>query len=128
MANVPDGAFVAKADDEPWQPAALLGRPEGVEWRVYESNDAGDMVVLVRFPPGYIEPRHVHEAEHWDVIIEGEMHVQGRVLTRGDYLRGPANIPHGPMSYPKGCTVFGVVRGGSILHTAQGRGPASEAR
>jgi anti-sigma factor ChrR (cupin superfamily) len=110
------GAFIAQVDDAPWEPADQLGLPEGVEWRLYEECENGDLVVLVRFPPGYFEPRHVHDALHYDVIIEGEMHVDGRVLRPGDYLRGPSKVPHGPMAYPRGCTVFGVVRDGSIHH------------
>lgn len=115
------GLFIAQVDDEPWVAAEPLGLPPGVKWRLYETSDGGDRVMLVRFPPGYVEPRHVHEAEHWDVIVEGEMHVDGRILRRGDYLRGFPGKRHGPMSYPKGCTVFAVVRGGSILHEYEDR-------
>ena len=116
MSEESDGLFVAQVDDEPWVPATPLGLPAGVNWRLYETSEDGDQVMLVRFPPGYVEPRHVHEAQHWDVIVDGEMHVDGRILRSGDYLRGLPNEPHGPMSYPVGCTVFAVVRGGSILH------------
>jgi quercetin dioxygenase-like cupin family protein len=106
------GLFLAQVDDAPWESAAPLGLPPGVVWRPYELTDEGDGAILVKFPPGYVEPRHVHEAEHFDVIIEGEMHVDGKVLCRGDYLHGFPNKPHGPMAYPKGCTVFAVMRGG----------------
>jgi hypothetical protein len=111
-----DGMFIARVDDEPWTPAEPLGLPPGVDWRLYQSEDDGTNVVMVRFPPGYVEPRHVHAAEHFDVIIDGEMHVAGKVLRRGDYLRGYPNRAHGPMAYPIGCTVFAVMRGGSPLH------------
>lgn len=122
--TVQDGCFIGQIGDEDWAPALPLGLPEGVKWRLYETNDEGFQVMLVRFPPGYIEPRHTHEAEHFDVIVDGEMHVNGRVLTSGDYLRGIPNEPHGPMAYPVGCTVFAVVRGGSINHEYD---PADEA-
>jgi quercetin dioxygenase-like cupin family protein len=112
MSEEPKGLFLAHVDDAPWESAEPLGLPPGVQWRLYELSDDGDGVVLVKFPPGYVEPRHVHEAEHWDVIIEGEMHVDGTVLRRGDYLHGYPNKPHGPMAYPNGCTVFAVMRGG----------------
>jgi hypothetical protein len=111
-----DGCFIAQVDDREWEPALPLGLPPGVKWRLYEESDEGVQIMLVRFPPGYIEPRHVHEAEHFDVIVDGEMHVNGKVLTRGDYLRGVPHEPHGPMAYPVGCTVFAVIRGGSIRH------------
>ncbi len=116
MTSRVDGVYIAQVDDEPWAPADPVGLPNGLEWRLYESSENGDLVALARFPPGYVEPRHVHEAEHYDVIVDGEMHVDGHVLRRGDYIRGYRNIPHGPMAYPKGCTVFAVVKGGSALH------------
>lgn len=116
MTEQTDGAHIVQLDDEPWEPALPLGLPPGVEWRRYEDGSDGITVHVVRFPAGYVEPRHVHQAEHFDVIIEGEMHVQGKILRRGDYLHGYSNQEHGPMAYPVGCTVFAVMRGGSPLH------------
>jgi quercetin dioxygenase-like cupin family protein len=119
--NQQEGLFIAQVEAEPWAPAEPLGLPPGVEWRHYQSDPDGTNVILVRFPPGYVEPRHVHAAEHFDVIIEGEMHVEGKILRRGDYLRGYANQEHGPMAYPVGCTVFAVMRGGSPVHVYEER-------
>jgi quercetin dioxygenase-like cupin family protein len=116
MTSRANGVFIAQVDDEPWAPGDPVGLPQGLEWRLYESSESGDLVALARFPPGYVEPRHVHEAEHFDVIVDGEMHVDGHVLRRGDYIRGYKNVPHGPMAYPKGVTVFAVVKGGSAVH------------
>lgn len=116
MIPTADGPFIAQVDDEPWAPGDPVGLPDGLEWRPYWSSENGDLVALARFPPGYVEPRHVHEAEHYDVIIDGEMHVDGHVLRRGDYIRGYRNVPHGPMAYPVGVTVFAVVKGGSAVH------------
>ncbi len=108
-------------DDEPWVPAEKFTLPNGCEYRIFKDDDGdGMMAIICRFPPGYLEPRHHHEAEHMGIVVEGEMHVDGHVLKRGDFHHAPANIPHGPFYYPKGCTVFGVTRasetGASISH------------
>jgi quercetin dioxygenase-like cupin family protein len=108
-------------DDEPWVPAELFGLPEGCEYRIFKEDQGdGQMAIMCRFPPGYLEPRHQHESEHWGIVVDGEMHVDGKILRRGDFHHAPANVPHGPFYYPKGCTVFGTTRGSekgaSILH------------
>jgi hypothetical protein len=111
---------VVTGKDKPWVEAELLGLPEGGMYRVlrHVTDEEGveHLHLLCNFPPGYIEPLHVHHAEHGDVLIDGEMHTHGHNLTKGDYIFGPSDIYHGPMHYPKGCIVFGSSRGGSILH------------
>ncbi len=44
------------------------------------------------------------------VVIEGEQHVAGKVLKKGDFHYAPPNTPHGPFAYPKGGIVFAVYR------------------
>ena len=39
---------------------------------------------FVRFPPGYVEPRHEHDHYHSIFVLEGEMHVDGKVLKPGE--------------------------------------------
>jgi hypothetical protein len=49
------------------------------------------------------------------------MHVEGKILKPGDYVFGPGdNIPHGPMGYPKGCTVFASFYGSPAHDEANG--------
>ena len=112
---------VKHVEDHPWVPAEQFGLPEGCEYRIFKDDEGdGERAVMVRFPPGYLEPRHQHESEHWGIVVDGEMHVDGHILRKGDFHHAPANIPHGPFFYPKGCIVFGTTRasarGGSILH------------
>jgi hypothetical protein len=107
------------ATDEAWTSAEPFGFPPGPECIVYDdgSQVAGHMTILGRFPAGFVEPRHVHEdLDHWCVIVDGEMHVDGEVLTAGDYFYAPVGEPHGPLSYPVGCTVFVTVRGSGFVH------------
>jgi quercetin dioxygenase-like cupin family protein len=91
----------------------VLTLPEGVQIKVFSTDpEKGRSDMMVRFPPGYVEPRHAHGGSHSGIIVEGEMHVEGKVLTPGDYVFGPGNnIPHGPMGYPKGCIVFASFTG-----------------
>jgi quercetin dioxygenase-like cupin family protein len=106
------------SNDLPWVPAEKLGLPPGLLYKILRLDEAaGEMDVLIRYPEeGYVEPRHTHEAEHWQIILEGEMHIEGQILGPGDYIFGPANEPHGPFVFPKGMLTFGSSRGGSIVH------------
>ena len=84
----------------------IVIHPEDLEWE-----DDTDLFTL---PEGvqikmfsHVEPRHTHRGWHSNLIVEGEMHVDGQVLKAGDYLFGPGDeIAHGPLSYPIGCTIF----------------------
>lgn len=117
--NRPGQLTIRHVDDAPWESAERFGFPPGPQARVYgEASDTGGvMTMLGRLPPGFVEPEHVHEnIDHWCVIVEGEMHVAGEVLRAGDYLFAPRGVPHGPLRYPVGCTVFTTVRGTAFDH------------
>ncbi len=112
-----DKLIIKHVGDEPWVPAKEFGLPDGCEYRIYNDKDEDELTtMLVRFPTGYLEPEHEHDSDHWGVIVDGEMHVDGEILRRGDFHHAPRNVPHGPFYYPVGCTVFGTLRGPSILH------------
>jgi hypothetical protein len=114
-----DQPIIKHVDDEPWASAERFGFGPGPECRVYDDGTGvpGHMTILGRFPPGFVEPRHVHDdLDHWCVVIDGEMHVGGEVLRAGDYFYAPVGVPHGPLSYPVGCTVFVTVRGTGFVH------------
>jgi hypothetical protein len=102
--------FIALHPDEmEWEDDTdVFTLPEGVQVKMFSHDPAtGRRDGFVRFPPGYIEPEHSHKGWHSNLIVEGEMHVDGQVLKPGDYLFGPGDdIPHGPLSYPVGCVVF----------------------
>ena len=87
----------------------FLGLPKGVQVKVIaEGEDEVSERVdkFAKFPPGYVEPRHTHDYFHSTLVLEGEMHVAGKILKPGDYVYGGGKEPHGPYSYPKGCKVF----------------------
>ena len=107
--------FAVNTDELDWQDGSkLLGLPEGVEIKIVregydEVSERAER--FVRFPPGYVEPRHEHDHYHSIFVLEGEMHVDGKVLKPGDYVYGGGRgNAHGPYKYPVGCTVFACSR------------------
>jgi anti-sigma factor ChrR (cupin superfamily) len=101
-----------------WQDGEkIMGLPPGVKVKIIaEGVDAVSERVdkFVKFPPGYTEPRHTHEYYHSTLVLEGEMHVAGKVLKPGDYVYGGGDEPHGPYYYPVGCTVYSAGRGNKL--------------
>ena len=101
--------IVIHPEDLEWEDDTdLFTLPEGVQIKMFSYDpETGRRDFYVRFPAGYVEPRHTHRGWHSNLIVEGEMHVDGQVLKAGDYLFGPGDeIAHGPLSYPMGCTIF----------------------
>ncbi len=112
----PAEKFLAVNTDEiEWQDGEeIMGLPPGLKVKIIaEGTDPVSERVdkFVKFPPGYIEPRHTHDYYHSTLVLEGEMHVAGKVLKRGDYVYSGGDMPHGPYSYPVGCTVYSAGRG-----------------
>lgn len=91
-----------------WQDgASLLTLPRGVKIKLLsEDKTRGRRDMLVSFPPGYVEPRHLHDGYHSDILLEGTWIVEGKVLKPGGYVFGPANVAHGPFECPDGVIVF----------------------
>jgi len=102
------------ADDLDWEDGTkVIGLPPGVEVKIIAQGFDGvseRVDKFVRFPPGYVEPLHIHDHLHSTLIIEGEMHLHGKILRRGDFMFGGPGEQHGPMHYPIGCTVFSCSR------------------
>lgn len=106
-------------DKAEWESAERFGfPPEGPVCRVYDEGDvSGHMAIIGEMPAGFVEPRHVHDdVDHWSVIMDGEMHLEGEVLRAGDMLYAPRGVAHGPLSYPVRCRIFTIVRGDDFVH------------
>jgi hypothetical protein len=101
-------------DDLEWQDGQeVVGLPPGVQVKIIAEgvDDVSERVdKFVRFPPGYVEPLHIHDHLHSTLVIEGEMHVHGKILKPGDFVFGGPGEQHGPFHYPVGCTVFSCSR------------------
>lgn len=105
-----------------WQDASdVLALGEGVQVKVLRQ-DAETMQtdLLVKFPPGYVEPEHTHDSTHSIVVLEGLQVAEGEPMRPGDYVYGPAGLPHGPFEYPEGCVVFATFHGRSVRHVYEG--------
>jgi hypothetical protein len=117
MENLPFTAI--NADDIEWDDnVTLFQLPTGahkihpnLKIKVLMRDDArGQVAALVKFPPGYVEPQHEHVTSHCVCVLEGEQHVAGKVLKKGDFHYAPPDTPHGPFEYPVGGIVFAVYR------------------
>ncbi|MEE9257279.1 MAG: cupin domain-containing protein [bacterium] len=109
------GFFAVNSDELEWEDGVkTLGLPQGVQIKVLREgyDEVSERTErFVKFPPGYVEPRHEHDHYHSIYVLEGEMHVDGQVLKPGDYVYGGGrgNV-HGPYEYPVGCMVFACGR------------------
>jgi quercetin dioxygenase-like cupin family protein len=107
--------FIAKnTADLPWVDAGdIPGLPPGREVKILRRYDEDDysLDMLVRIPPGEVEPRHAHDAEHMLMVVEGRVVIDGKTLGPGDYIYSPRNVPHGPVEYPDGCLLYTSHRG-----------------
>ncbi len=87
---------------------------------LYEDKENEHVDMLIRFPPGYVEPRHNHASSHSVVVLEGLQIAEGEPLHLGDYVWADGSRPHGPFEYPEGCVVFASFRGPSAQHRYEG--------
>ena len=112
------GFITMAADEVNWEEDKMLNAPKGIKSKILAKDKSGNVMdVMVKQPPGYVEPRHSHNASHSIVILEGKMIIEGKTLTRGGYIYAEANVEHGPYEFPEGCTVFAHVEGPSLAHT-----------
>ena len=99
----------------------VLSLGHGVQVKVlYEDRDNQHTDMLIKFPPGYVEPAHAHDSSHSVVVLEGLQIVQGEHMRPGDYVFGGPETVHGPFEYPEGCVVFASFRGPSAHHRYAG--------
>jgi len=115
----PDHRFKAIYDgDVAWDEDTaneLLTLPKGLKVKIFSYDPVMKRVDFkLRFPKGYVEPRHRHKSWHCILVTKGRMCVAGKDLRPGDYVFG-WDEPHGPYEYPDGCEVF-VVFGGEGTH------------
>lgn len=113
--------------DIEWQDDVdVLSLRNGVQVKVlYQDHETQHTDMLVKFPPGYVEPRHTHAATHSVLVLEGLQIADGEPLRPGDYLWSNGSEPHGPFEYPEGCVVFASFHGPSSQHLYPGS-PAGE--
>lgn len=109
-----EGLIAINTNQVEWQDAVDFKLPKGIQMKLLRHDpQTGRRDMIVRFPNGYVEPRHVHAATHSVVVLKGQQIAEGVVLNPGDYSHGAANIEHGPFEYrgEDGCVVFSVFFG-----------------
>lgn len=81
-----------------WQPVNNPNFPSGLQEKfLHQNNEKQTSVAIVKFPEGYLEPRHFHTtAGHYGYILSGKMITDGVEAGPGDFLYFPANVEHGP--------------------------------
>lgn len=85
----------------------VLGRgPEDLE---------APAVVVLDMPPGYVLFRHAHVCHRFEVVVQGSMTADGKVLGPGAVMTATPGEFYGPhVAGPEGCTtveVFGTLDG-----------------
>lgn len=66
-----------------------------------------DFVLLARFPAGFERSqRGGYRAAETFVVLEGELDIEGHVVSRGDLTHIPAHHVRGPMRTAEGCTAL----------------------
>ncbi|MDP3984961.1 MAG: cupin domain-containing protein [Acidimicrobiia bacterium] len=99
----------------------ILDLGHGVQVKIlFQDRDNQHTDMLVKFPPGYEEPRHNHQSSHSIIVLEGVQIAEGEPLQPGDYCWASGGRPHGPFEYPQGCVVFVSFRGPSVKHLYTG--------
>lgn len=99
----------------------VLTLGSGVQVKIYYRDPETEHTdMLIRFPPGYVEPEHTHDSSHSVVVLEGRQIVGGEEMRPGDYVWADGSEPHGPFEYPEGCVVFASFRGPSSRHRYPG--------
>jgi putative transcriptional regulator len=83
-----------------------MGTP-GVSVRVLHIDRALKRVTtLVRMEAGTSYPRHRHHGPEESYVIDGDVHIAGAVLRKGDYQRADAESIHEEQFTEGGCTML----------------------
>jgi quercetin dioxygenase-like cupin family protein len=80
-----------------WSPAPP-DLPAGAMLKVLSADaESGVTAAIVKFPAGYVEPRHGHRCGHDILIMQGKLVDldTGKEVPKGTYLYAPAGNIHG---------------------------------
>ncbi len=87
----------------------------GIESAVLRTDDqTGAMTTLLRYDPGYIEPKQRHSVGHAGYVLRGAIYnaETGQLLVaEGDYWYAPAGDVHGPFAFAPDTLVLFITDG-----------------
>jgi putative transcriptional regulator len=114
-------------DPSAWQP----GPAEGVELIPVEVGPKlqGAMAGFVRIQPGAVFPRHQHQGEELNLLLQGGFRENGRDVWRGDLVREPDGSQHSQIGLPGiECIAATVLKGQILLVEESEKKPKPKAK
>ncbi|MFC7047787.1 cupin domain-containing protein [Emcibacter nanhaiensis] len=123
-----NGMTVVDSSQVPWKKVARPGFPDGQEIKPLHANERiSGRTSILKFPTGYIEPRHYHTTGgHSAYILKGKMKMGDKVYGAGEFFYFPANVAHGPNEALE--EVEALVWTDGPLDTHLGEPPAGEGK
>lgn len=106
---------IRRANESAFKPDPFMKLPKGAMTKVLRHDKRNRTLdMLIKWPDGYVEPRHTHDSSHSVVVLQGRVIVEGKELTAGGYVYGPAGVPHGPFEWHDDCVVFAHFEGNPV--------------
>ena len=98
-----------------WQPGPA-DLPPGAMLKVLSADEqTGAVAALVKFPAGFVEPKHGHPCDHDILVVQGALvnTETGKATSEGMYFFAPKGDIHGPFKVPddQDCIFFVVTDG-----------------
>ena len=92
-------SFLVQANRIAWAPIAPPGAPPGLMQRLLHDNKDNQLSsAIVKFPKGYVEPRHHHtRCGHSIYVLKGRIKAPGAIWTPGSFHYAAVMEPHGPL-------------------------------
>jgi anti-sigma factor ChrR (cupin superfamily) len=79
----------------------------GVQQKTLAAGGGGvSQTYLIRMAPGARVPRHEHAAVEHCYVVDGDLHIAGRHVGRGDYHRAAAGTAHEAPWSERGCVLL----------------------
>ena len=98
---------VIQGENRPWLP---MGGQEGNAFKILSvSDNPNQVVLLVRFAPNALYPRHIHRCAAVAYTVEGEWEYAEGVLPKGSVAIEPPDSDHEPRISDQGATIFAVL-------------------
>lgn len=104
---------VVSDSDRPWLPIDASG--ENLMKIVSVDEDRRQVVLIVKFAPNSVYPKHLHLAGAVAYTIEGEWEYEEGVLDKGAWAIEPPGTDHTPLISDKGATILAVLTSDSDI-------------
>jgi len=92
-------SFLLQSAKIPWTPVTPPGAPPGLMQRLLHDNKEKQLLsAVVRFPKGYVEPRHYHTTcGHSIYVLKGRIKAPGAIWLPGSFHYAAVREAHGPL-------------------------------